>query len=113
MVAVTVEYIRYRLPAERTADFEEAYARAARFLERAPQCVDFELSRCTEEPSVYILRITWVSPEDHVRGFRGGSLFPGFLAEIRPFTGAVEEMRHYEPTGVRGSGGSAAQPPRS
>ncbi|MBG0562229.1 globin domain-containing protein [Actinoplanes aureus] len=103
---MTVEYIRYRLPEERTAEFEAAYARAAGFLARAPQCAGYELSRCTEEPAVYILRITWTSPEDHLRGFRGGDLFPGFLAEIRPYVEAIEEMRHYEPTKVRGSGGS-------
>ncbi|MEU4425617.1 antibiotic biosynthesis monooxygenase [Actinoplanes sp. NPDC024001] len=103
---MTVEYIRYRLSGDRTAEFEAAYARAAPFLARAPQCVDFELSRCTEEPGVYILRITWTSPEDHLRGFRGGELFPGFLAEIRPYVAAIEEMRHYEPTAVRGAGAS-------
>ncbi|GIE29374.1 hypothetical protein Ait01nite_024190 [Actinoplanes italicus] len=102
---MTVEYIRYRVPGD-TAEFEQAYGRAARFLALAPQCADYELSRCTEEPGTYILRITWSSPEDHLKGFRQGELFPGFLAEIRPYVTAVEEMRHYEPTAVRGTGGA-------
>ncbi|MEU8816830.1 antibiotic biosynthesis monooxygenase [Actinoplanes sp. NPDC048796] len=102
---MTVEYIRYRVPGD-PDEFEQAYARAARFLASAPQCLDYELSRCTDEPAVYILRITWTSPTDHLEGFRGGDLFPGFLAEIRPYIEAIDEMRHYEPTAVRGSGGA-------
>ncbi|MEU4695161.1 antibiotic biosynthesis monooxygenase [Actinoplanes sp. NPDC023714] len=101
---MTVEYIRYRIDGD-TAGFEQAYARAADYLARAPQCVDYELSRCAEEPSAYILRITWTSAEDHLKGFRGGDLFPGFLAAIRDYVPAIEEMRHYEPTSVRGTAG--------
>jgi hemoglobin len=102
---MTVEYIRYRIPGGPGA-FEQAYARAARFLAAAPQCVDYELSRCADEPAVHILRITWTSAEDHLKGFRGGEHFPGFLAEIRPYIEAIEEMRHYEPTSVKGNGGA-------
>ena len=100
---MTVEYIRYRV-ADDTSAFERAYARAARFLAQATQCADYELSRCTDEPAAYILRITWTSPDDHLKGFRGGELFPRFLEEIRPYVESIEEMRHYEPTAVRGTG---------
>lgn len=97
-----VEYIRYRIPEQRVAEFEDAYARAALVLAKAPQCVDYELSRCVDEPSCHILRITWTSAEDHLDGFRKGRLFPEFLKEVRPYVGMIEEMRHYEPTAVRG-----------
>ena len=100
---MTVEYIRYRITDDPEA-FEQAYARAARFLAQAPQCADYELSRCTDDPAAYLLRITWTSAEDHLKGFRGGDLFPGFLAEIRPWISSIQEMRHYEPTTVRGTG---------
>lgn len=101
-----VEYIRYRVPAGRAAELEAAYATAARFLAEAPQCVDYELSRCVEDPACYILRITWTSAADHLEGFRKSARFPGFFAEVRPFVEAIEEMRHYERTAVRGAGGS-------
>ncbi|MDR8407976.1 antibiotic biosynthesis monooxygenase [Nonomuraea sp. 3-1Str] len=101
-----VEYIRYRIPDERSVDFEEAYGKAAVFLAKAPQCVDYELSRCVDEPACYILRITWSSAEDHTQGFRNSELFPGFLAAIRPYVGMIEEMRHYERTPIRGVGSS-------
>ncbi|MEU8241151.1 group II truncated hemoglobin [Actinoplanes missouriensis] len=102
---MTVEYIRYRITSDAAA-FEAAYARAAVFLARAPQCAGYELSRCADEPGVYILRITWTSADDHLKGFRGGPDFPGFLAEIRPYIENIDEMRHYEPTAVAGAGGA-------
>ncbi|MEU4163566.1 antibiotic biosynthesis monooxygenase [Actinoplanes sp. NPDC026670] len=93
---MTVEYIRYRIPGDTTA-FEEAYGRAARFLALAPQCADYELSRCVDEPGVYILRVAWTSSEDPPQGF---------LAEIEPWIEAVDERRHYRRTAVAGAGGS-------
>ena len=103
---MTVEYIRYRIPGDRTAEFEAAYARAAAALERAPQCVDYELSRCEEEPVCHTLRITWTSTRDHLEGFRTSEPFRAFFTEIRPYVEYIEEMRHYAPTAVRGTGGS-------
>ncbi|MCX4095518.1 group II truncated hemoglobin [Nocardia sp. alder85J] len=101
-----VEYIRYRIAEHEAADFEAAYARAAQVLAAAPQCVDYELSRCVDEPAAYILRITWTSADDHLRGFRGGERFAEFFAAIEPYVRQIEEMRHYERTAVRGAGAS-------
>jgi hemoglobin len=99
-----VEYIRYRVPAEQGAEFEAAYGRAAVPLTRAPQCVEYELTRCVEDPEAYVLRIVWTSAEDHLAGFRGSADFREFFAEIKPYVGQIEEMRHYEPTTVTGGG---------
>jgi truncated hemoglobin YjbI/quinol monooxygenase YgiN len=101
-----VEYIRYRVPAERGAEFEAAYARAAVPLAHAAQCVDYELTRCVEDPEAYVLRIVWTSAEDHLTGFRGSENFREFFAEIRPYAGHIEEMRHYQRTPVTGHGNS-------
>ncbi|MCP3801728.1 antibiotic biosynthesis monooxygenase [Allokutzneria sp. A3M-2-11 16] len=101
-----VEYIRYRIEESRRSAFESDYARAAEVLSRVPQCVDYELSRCVEEPAAYTLRIVWTSPEDHLQGFRGGEHFPAFFAAIKSYVGDIEEMRHYERTAVRGAGAS-------
>lgn len=101
-----VEYVRYRITADRAADFEAAYARAAVSLQAAPQCVDYELTRCAEEPDQYILRITWTSAHDHLEGFRAGPHFAAFFAEVKPYFADLLEMRHYERTSVRGAGAS-------
>jgi truncated hemoglobin YjbI/quinol monooxygenase YgiN len=99
-----VEYIRYRVPEERQAAFLADYGRAAQVLARAPQCVDYELSRSVDEAGCAVLRITWTSADDHLQGFRGGELFPEFLAAIARYVPDIEEMRHYSLTDVRGQG---------
>ncbi|NUU25678.1 MAG: antibiotic biosynthesis monooxygenase [Streptomycetaceae bacterium] len=101
-----VEYIRYTVPEDGGEAFEAAYARAAESLRAAPQCVDYELARCTEEPGSYILRIRWTSADDHLKGFRGGEHFAAFFAAIRPYVDDIREMRHYQVTEVAGTGGS-------
>lgn len=101
---MTVEYIRYLIPEDRTAGFEAACARAAVPLARSVYCADYELTRCSEEPAAYVLRITWTSADDHIDRFRGSAEFRAFFAEIRPYVEQIEEMRHYEPTAVHGTG---------
>ncbi|MGY0018296.1 group II truncated hemoglobin [Streptomyces sp. cg35] len=108
MTTRTVEYIRYRIAEDRSAAFLAAYTRAARQLAASPYCVTYELTRCEEDFEHFVLRIVWTSAKDHVEGFRTSELFPDFLAEIRPYVGDIDEMRHYTPTSVRGRG--AAEP---
>ncbi|WP_306317761.1 MULTISPECIES: group II truncated hemoglobin [unclassified Streptomyces] len=100
----TVEYIRYRIPEERSAEFLASYTSAARQLAASPYCHDYELTRCEEDFEHFVLRIEWTSTEDHLKGFRASDLFPPFLAEIRPYVGYIDEMRHYAPTTVHGTG---------
>jgi hemoglobin len=115
-----VEYLRYAVPAAEAAEFEAAYARAGEVLALAPQCLDWELARRTDETGTgpgadpdpagtvrYVLRIRWTSATDHLQGFRQGPHFRTFFAAIRPYLGNVAEMRHYEVTGVRSPGPGA------
>lgn len=99
---MVVEYVRYRLAAERCAEFEHAYGLAGIPLLTSPHCLAYELTRCTEEPGCYVLRIEWDSPEGHLRGFRGSTEFREFFRHIQPFVSNIEEMRHYESVGVEG-----------
>jgi hemoglobin len=101
-----VEYIRYQIPVDQCDAFESAYTRAAEPLRRAPECVDYELARCVDEPESYILRIVWTSAADHIEGFRSSANFGEFFAEIKPYVTAITEMRHYDRTDIRGLGGS-------
>lgn len=95
-----VEYIRYGLAEGRGDAFEEAYGRAAASLDGSPHCLGYELSRCVEEPSAYILRIEWDSADGHLQGFRRSPEFRTFFAAIRPFVEDIAEMRHYTVTAV-------------
>ena len=94
-----VEYIRYHIEGEDAARaFEAGYVEAAKSLEASPECLAYELSRCTEAPADWILRIEWTSEEAHLQGFRKGPRFPPFLAAIRTFIPNIQEMRHYAVT---------------
>lgn len=108
---MTIEYIRYNVDQDQCVAFESAYASAAEPLAASPHCLSFELSRCTEEPDHYILRIDWDSPEGHMQGFRGSDEFKSFFGHIKPYVGAIEEMRHYEVTAVVGDGAGTPKPP--
>jgi hypothetical protein len=56
--------------------------------------------RCSEEPSAFVLRITWTSTADPLERFRKSEDFAAFFREIRPYVSLIDEMRHYEPTPV-------------
>lgn len=101
---MVIEYVRYKIPAEQADQFVSAYATAADALHKSSHCLGFELSRCTEEPTSFILRIEWDSIEGHMEGFRKSAEFRTFFASVRPFVGNLEEMRHYERTAVLSRG---------
>ena len=96
-----VEYIRYTIAAERRAAFERAYADAAPSLDASAHCLAYDLARCAEDPTQYVLRIEWDSAAGHMDGFRRSPEFRPFFAAVRPYVGDIAEMRHYEPTPVR------------
>lgn len=95
-----IEYTRYRIPLDRSAEFESAYAEAAIHMKNSPYCLRYELTRCTEEPERYILRIEWGSVEGHLQGFRKDPSFREFFRHVQPFFKQIEEMQHYELTRV-------------
>jgi quinol monooxygenase YgiN len=95
---MVIEYIRYEVT---DADaLVLAYQEASNALDASPHCLSYELSRCTEEPSWFLLRIEWDSTEGHLQGFRKSPEFARFLQAVRPFLSQIREMRHYERTVV-------------
>jgi quinol monooxygenase YgiN len=93
-----VEYIRYEIAD--SEPFLRGYEAARAALDLSPHCLAYELSRCTEEPTSFILRIEWDSSEGHLQGFRKSPEFAQFLAAVRPFIEQIREMRHYAVTAI-------------
>jgi quinol monooxygenase YgiN len=91
-----VEYLRYAIDPDRAEAFIADYEAASAPLLASPWCLSFDLCRCVEEPSSFILRIEWTSAEDHLGKFRGSPEFRAFFAKIRPYLSDIAEMRHYE-----------------
>lgn len=102
-----VECIRHTIPDGRQAAFEAAYGEAQAALAASVHCRRWELSRCTEEPASYILRIEWDSLAGHLQGFRQSPEFRPFFAAIRPYVDDIQEMRHYTLTAVAGANHAA------
>ena len=93
-----LEYIRYDIA--QADPFLLGYEKARTALDASPHCLAYELSRCTEDPTSFILRIEWDSTEGHLQGFRKSQEFASFFAAVRPFVNDIREMRHYEVTSV-------------
>lgn len=95
-----VEYVRYR-----TSDpegLEAAYTEAEPIFRASQHCLRWELTRCREEPSRYVLRIEWKSLEGHLDGFRRTAEFGRFYALVKPSVAEIEEMHHYDRLAVNG-----------
>ncbi len=91
-----VEYIRYTIPDEKASAFIAAYDEAAQPLLASPNCLGYDVTRCSEDPTKFTVRIHWDSAEGHLKGFRGGPQFAEFFALVKPFFDEIEEMRHYD-----------------
>ena len=102
---MVVEYIRYTIDEGRAEAFQQAYGRAAEALEASENCERYEVTRCTEELTQYVVRIEWDSEEGHLSGFRESPEFRSFFGAVGPFVNDIEEMRHYQVTlsSTRGS----------
>jgi quinol monooxygenase YgiN len=92
---VIVKYTRYKIDDPRHSAFEKAYANAAAALTTSSHRLAYELSRCTDSPHHYVLRIEWDSEEGHLKGFRSSSEFKTFFDLVQPLAKDIEEMRHY------------------
>lgn len=95
-----VEYIRYTVPPDQAAQFEQAYDQAATHLLASPNCLGYDVARCTDEPANYIVRIHWDSAAGHIDGFRKSPHFPPFFELVKPFFPDIAEMRHYDVVGT-------------
>ncbi|MEI4487714.1 antibiotic biosynthesis monooxygenase family protein [Frigidibacter sp. MR17.14] len=92
---MTVEILRYAIPAAEAEAFIADYRAAMVPLMASPHARAFELCQCDEEPGRFLLCIDWTSAEDHLQQFRGSAEFRAFFAHIRRWVPQIEEMRHY------------------
>ncbi len=97
---MVVEIIRYRLASGQAEAFLEAYNQAQKQLTASPNCLGYRLVQCAKDADRFALTIDWDSTEGHLTGFRRGPHFPQFYALVAPFVDRIEEMEHYEPTGI-------------
>jgi hemoglobin len=58
---MVVEYIRYSIDSARAQAFEQAYRRAAAALDASEHCERYELSRCSDDLTQFVVLIEWDS----------------------------------------------------
>jgi quinol monooxygenase YgiN len=92
---MVVEYIRYNVHGGRAGALKQAFQRAAAALEASEHCERYEVSRCSEDPAHYVVRIEWDSEDGHLSGFRQSPEFRRFFEAVGPFVRDIEEMRDY------------------
>src|ERR1700760_1383936 len=98
---MVVEYIRYTVSDKtRREELLAAYRQAAAALNKAPECLAYEMSVCEEDETSAILRIEWQSTQAHLQGFRKSAVFGEFLRAICDFVKDIAEMRHYQLSSV-------------
>ena len=93
---MAIEYIRYRITADKQQEFVQTYTAAAIALDESEYCLCYKLSQCEEEPERFILRIKLKSTQDHLQKFRTSAEFRKFLPHIRSYIDDIDEMQHYE-----------------
>ena len=99
---MTVEYIRIDVhDKERREDLLQAYRKASKVLDAAPECLAYEMSVCEEDEQSAVLRIEWESTEAHLQGFRQSAGFRDFFTAIGDFVKEIAEMRHYALTDIQ------------
>jgi quinol monooxygenase YgiN len=93
---MTIEVIRYKVPAANARGFEQAYHQAEPILRESRHCLGYQLLRGIEEPENWILLLHWDSVEGHEKGFRKEPGFAEFFRLVQPFFEQIQEMKHYE-----------------
>jgi hemoglobin len=91
---VVVEYIRYTIEDARAQAFEQAYRRSGEALKVSPHCEHYEVSRCSEDPTQYVVRIEWDSEEGHMKPYEGDAMLRG-LATINYWTDDMEAAKRW------------------
>jgi quinol monooxygenase YgiN len=96
----SVEIIRYNITKENQQSFEQAYSKAAQYLQSSKYCLGYQVIHGKEEPNHYIVVIHWTSMDEHLNGFRKSPQFMPFFNLVKPFYNNIEEMKHYELTNI-------------
>ncbi len=78
------------------SDFEQATERALPIIRSMPGCIRAEVSRCVEEPNLYLLLVEWERLEDHDPGFRGSAQYEEWKRLLHHFYDPFPTVQHFE-----------------
>jgi heme-degrading monooxygenase HmoA len=78
-------------------DFEAAFAQAQGIIASMEGFEHLVLERCLEQPSRYMLRVSWRTLEAHMEGFRGSPEYERWRALLHHFYDPFPSVEHYAP----------------
>jgi heme-degrading monooxygenase HmoA len=75
--------------------FEAAFDQARAIIASMPGYVRHELQRCVENPSRYLLLVTWERLEDHTIGFRQSADYQAWRSLLHHFYDPFPTVEHF------------------
>jgi heme-degrading monooxygenase HmoA len=80
---------------DQTAQFEAAFAIAAKIIAKSPGYMSHELQRCIERANGYVLLVRWRTLEDHTIGFRQSAPYLEWKALLHHFYDPFPTVEHF------------------
>jgi heme-degrading monooxygenase HmoA len=80
---------------DQTAQFEAAFAVAAKIIANSPGYVSHELQRCIERANGYVLLVRWRTLEEHTIGFRQSAPYLEWKALLHHFYDPFPTVEHF------------------
>jgi heme-degrading monooxygenase HmoA len=77
------------------AAFESAFREAQTIIAAIDGYISHELRRCIENPSRYLLLVTWETLEDHTIGFRGSPQYQQWKTLLHHFYDPFPSVEHF------------------
>lgn len=79
----------------RETEFEAAMREARPLIAATPGFIKIDLHRCIEEPSRYLLLVSWQSLQDHTVGFRQSERYGQWRDLLHHFYDPFPIVEHY------------------
>lgn len=83
------------IPGQETS-FETAFREAQAIIAGMHGYISHELQRCIENPSRYLLLVTWETLEDHTVGFRGSPQYGHWKTLLHHFYDPFPTVEHFQ-----------------
>ena len=90
-----LEHVLLPVRAERSAEFEEAFAEARLLVEASAGFRGLSLTRGVEHPETYLLLVEWDSLDAHETGFRGSPAYARWSELLHGFYDPFPTVTHF------------------
>jgi len=90
------EMARFEIKSGYEAAFETGVAQAKPLFQQAKGCRGLELLRSVEQPSAYLLKVTWDNVDDHMVGFRNSDAFQEWRKLVGGFFASPPQVDHLD-----------------